>query len=87
MFFEKLCKTKPVIEPAEIKQKDSNTVNEKSMGPIDILRSNGYKIKSVTPTNFGIEIELAKSFDKKIITDLLSDFNINIKKNFIFVKS
>ena len=87
MFFERLYETSHEIEPGKVKQQEHKIVNETSEDPVDILRSNGFKIKSITPTNFGIEIQLAKSFDKKIVMDLLSSFNINIKKNFIFIKS
>jgi hypothetical protein len=51
----------------------------------DILRSEGYKIKLITPTSFGTQIDLAKQYSEDEINDVLSDFEIRVKGKSVFV--
>jgi len=51
----------------------------------ELLRSKHYKIKLVLPTKFGTQIDFAKQYDKDEIEEVLSDYNINIKNNSVFV--
>lgn len=51
----------------------------------DILRSAGYKIKLITPTAFGTQIDLAKQYSEDEINDVLSDFEIRVKGKSVFV--
>lgn len=59
--------------------------HQENKDPIKVLRANRIKIKSVNPTNFGIEIELAKKYDDDLIDEILKDFKFKKLKNFIFV--
>jgi hypothetical protein len=53
--------------------------------PEDLLRAAGFKIKLVTSTSFGTQIDLAKHYDPVEITDVLSEFKIKIKGQSIFI--
>lgn len=68
----------------EIIQKPSKKKEEK---PEDLLRAAGFKIKLVTPTSFGIQIEFAKQYDDDEITQVLQDYNIKIKNKSVFIVS
>lgn len=67
------CKDKTILVEAETKK------------PEEILRGNGYKIKLVTPTGFGTQIDFARKYDEEEITQLLSAFKIKVKGNSIFI--
>lgn len=56
-----------------------------AQSPEDLLRTAGFKIKLVTATSFGTQIDLAKHYDPVEITDVLSEFNIKIKGQSIFI--
>ena len=60
-------------------------VNEKEKTPEEILRGAGFKIRLITKTAFGTQIDLAKSYDEEEISKILSGFNIKIKDKSIFV--
>lgn len=60
------------------------TVNEAPKAE-DVLRSAGYKIRLITPTSFGTQIDLAKSYNPSEITKVLSDFQIKIKEKSVFI--
>lgn len=66
--------------------KEEQKIVESTEDPAEILRQNGYKIKSINPTAFGLEIQLYKPVDDSVI-DLLSNFKIKTKKNFIFIEN
>ena len=51
----------------------------------EILRSNGYKIKMVTPTLFGKQIDLFKAPKPKEIELVLKDFTIKLKSKSVFI--
>jgi hypothetical protein len=51
----------------------------------DILRKAGYKIKLVTGTAFGVQIDLFKEPDADDIKKVLKNFNIKIKKKQLFI--
>lgn len=53
--------------------------------PEDLLRAAGFKIKLVTSTSFGTQIDLAKHYDPVKITDVLNEFKIKIKGQSIFI--
>jgi hypothetical protein len=61
------------------------TVEAKEKKPEEILRGAGYKIRLVTPTSFGTQIDFAKKYDEKEIEDLLKDFTIKIKGKSAFI--
>lgn len=77
-----------------INDKDSTYIPPSSVGvgalvesksAEDILRSTGYKIKLITPTAFGTQIDLAKQYSEDEINDVLSDFEIRVKGKSVFV--
>ena len=51
----------------------------------EIIRAEGYKIKLVTKTAFGTQIDLAKKYDEEDIRKVLKDFNIKFKNNSLFI--
>ena len=53
--------------------------------PEDLLRAAGFKIKLVTSTSFGTQIDLAKRYDPVEITGVLPEFKIKIKGQSIFI--
>lgn len=53
--------------------------------PEEMLRNAGFKIKLVTPTSFGTQIDFAKKYDPEEIEDLLKDFNVKIKDKSVFI--
>ena len=90
MSFKDLIKSKLLEKSLEspLEEEIDNNGNillEKEMSPEDILRDAGYKIKLVTKTSFGIQIDLAKSQDAGEIKKILKDFEVKIKNNSIFV--
>lgn len=56
-----------------------------AQSPEDLLRAAGFKIKLVTSTSFGTQVDLAKHYDPVEITDVLSEFKIKIKGQSIFI--
>lgn len=62
------------------------TIQEKeAKKPEEILRGNGCKIRLVTATSFGIQIDFAKKYSEDDIKDLLKDFTIKIKNKSVFI--
>jgi len=53
--------------------------------PEELLRRADLKIKLVTPTSFGTQIEFAKQYSKEDIEKVLKDFNIKIKNKSVFI--
>jgi hypothetical protein len=60
-------------------------LQEKAQTPEQILRSADFKIKLITPTSFGTQIDFAKKYNDSEIKDLLKDFNIKIKDKSVFI--
>lgn len=63
----------------------SDIMNEANGRPEEILRRSGFKIRLVTPTSFGTQIDFARSYDSSDIEDVLSDFDIKIKDKSVFI--
>jgi hypothetical protein len=53
--------------------------------PEEILRGAGYKIKLVTPTSFGTQIDFAKAYDPKDVQNILKGFTTKIKGKSVFI--
>lgn len=53
--------------------------------PEDLLRGNGIKIRLVTPTTFGTQIDFAKKYDDNEIKEILKDFTLKFKGNSVFI--
>jgi hypothetical protein len=53
--------------------------------PEEILRGANKKIRLVTPTTFGTQIDFAKKYDDNEIKELLKDFTIKIKQKSVFI--
>ncbi len=63
-----------------------NIVNEaKEINAEDVLRTNGYKIRLITPTSFGTQIDFAKLYNPDEIKKVLSNFQIKIKDKSVFI--
>ena len=52
---------------------------------ISILRDNNFKIRLVTPTSFGTQIDFAKKYEDDEIEEVLKDFSIKIKNKSVFI--
>lgn len=76
--------TNKVVE-TKINESSKFDLNEKNETPEELLRKSKYKIKLVTPTAFGTQIEFSKMYNKDEIEELLSDFNLKFKGNSVFV--
>ena len=55
------------------------------LSPEELLRSNSFKIKLVTKTAFGKQIDFAKKYSDEEIKKVLSDYKIKIKDKSIFI--
>jgi len=53
--------------------------------PEEILRAAGFKIRLITPTSFGTQIDFAKKYDDDDIEKLLKDFTIKLKNKSLFI--
>lgn len=51
----------------------------------DLLRTAGFKIRLVTPTSFGTQIDFAKLYNTDEIKKILTDFQIKIKDKSVFI--
>ena len=80
-------RTIPVTsEHSALDTKKHRVLNETiAQSPEDLLRSAGFKIKLVTATSFGTQIDLAKHYDPDEITNVLAEFKIKIKGQSIFI--
>lgn len=58
---------------------------EKEKKPEEILRGAGIKIKMVTPTSFGTQIDFAKRYDEDEIKEILKNFSVKIKNKSVFI--
>lgn len=61
------------------------TVNEAEKEPVKLLRKAGFKIRLVTPTSFGTQIDFSKVYEEEEIKKALIDFNIKIKNKAVFI--
>lgn len=51
----------------------------------ELLRSWGFKIKLVTKTAFGTQIDFAKRYENEKVEEILKDFDIKIKEKSVFI--
>jgi len=58
---------------------------EKEKEPEEILRGNGFKIKLVTGTAFGKQIDFAKKYDEDEIKEVLKDYTVKFKGKSVFI--
>ena len=70
--------------PESVKDNSIATIEE-AQKPEEILRGAGYKIRLVTPTSFGTQIDFAKLYNPSEITKILKDFQIKIKDKSVFI--
>ena len=87
-FTDLLKDDKNVEDTSEDKATNSkNEVLEESekKEPQEVLRGAGFKIKMITPTAFGTQIDFAKRYDADDIKDILSDYTIKIKDKSVFI--
>lgn len=77
------------IETPAVEATEKITEKEVKTGTNDnaetVLRKNNYKIKLVTPTKFGTQIDFAKSYDESDVKDLLHNFKIKFDGKSIFI--
>lgn len=88
MSFIKMLKSNESVTIKDVacdKEIIQKTIVEKEESPTEILRGAGFKIKLVTPTSFGTQIDFAKQYDDEDITKVLSGFNIKIKNKSVFI--
>lgn len=60
-------------------------VHEETQKPEEILRGANIKIRMITPTAFGTQIDLAKNYEDEHIKEVLKDFTVKIKGKSIFI--
>lgn len=89
MSFIKMLKSNELIieAAADVKEPIQKPQKKKEEKPEDVLRAAGFKIKLVTPTSFGTQVEFAKLYDDAAVEKALSDFNIKIKNKSVFIVS
>jgi len=68
---KKITKSQPVVTEA----KDA----------ADVLRSAGFKIRLVTPTSFGTQIDFAKLYNPAELEKTLAGYQIKIKDKSVFI--
>lgn len=78
-------KTSKNEELVETTEKVVSKLIIEASNPVDILRKGGFKIRLVTPTSFGTQIDFAKKYDESELKDVLKGFNIKIKEKSLFV--
>ena len=83
MKYTDLLKTDAVVSRPE--KRDVLITEKEKAKAEDVLRSAGYKIKLVTPTAFGTQIDFAKKYDDAEIKETLADYNIKIKDKSVFI--
>jgi len=74
----------PLEGISEVRMIEASETNVRE-SPKDLLRAAGFKIKTVTPTSFGVEIEFATKYTDEDIQDVLADFNIKLKGKSVFI--
>lgn len=89
--FIEICKSGRIERKAVSYSKDPENIsdfeeiNEEAEKPEDILRRAGFKIKLVTPTSFGTQIDFAKEYEEKLIKDVLPDLTLKFKNKSVFI--
>lgn len=71
------------VIPEDKKSQDPQ-INE-AKKPEELLRGAGYKIRLVTPTSFGTQIDLAKSYNPDEIRKILTGLNLKFKDKSVFI--
>lgn len=64
---------------------NSSQLQEEEKKPEEILRRDGFKIKLITKTAFGVQIDLAKKYDEEDLEKSLKDYTIKIKEKSVFI--
>lgn len=77
---ESLPKAKSVVRESKNRITEAETKK-----PEEILRGAGFKIKLVTSTSFGTQIDFAKQYKAEDFEKLLSNFSIKIKGKSVFI--
>lgn len=57
----------------------------KQLNPEEVLRDAKFKIKLITPTSFGTQIEFAKQYETDELDAVLKGFNYKIKGKSVFI--
>lgn len=70
---------------SEVSLDKKQLIFEANSEPEDVLRNNKIKIKLVTDTAFGKQIDLFKEPDKEEIQKILKGFNIKFKGKSVFI--
>lgn len=75
------------VPPSSVKKTNghSNLSEKETQKPEDVLRNNGFKIRLVTSTSFGTQVDLAKKYNLDDVSKALEGFNIKIKGQSIFI--
>lgn len=86
-FIEVLKRERVQKAPAQIQEQVNALVVEakETKKPEEVLRGAGLKIKLITPTSFGTQIDFAKQYDPKEIENVLTGFNIKLKNKSVFI--
>jgi hypothetical protein len=88
MAFVDMLKSKINDKPQQTSKQieESSPVKiEEAQKPEEVLRGAGYKIRLVTPTSFGTQIDFAKSYNPDDVTKVLSSFQVKIKGKSVFI--
>lgn len=85
-FMDVLKRERVQKAPAQIQEQVNALVEAKeTKKPEEVLRGAGLKIKLITPTSFGTQIDFAKQYDPKEIENVLTGFNIKLKNKSVFI--
>jgi hypothetical protein len=70
-----------------IKESEGNSshLQEEEKKPEEVLRRDGFKIKLITKTAFGVQIDLAKKYSDEELENSLKDYTIKIKDKSVFI--
>lgn len=74
-----------VAEKEVIQEPKKTVVKQTAQKPEDLLRTSGFKIKTIVLTAFGKQIDFAKKYSDEEIKKVLNDFNLKIKDKSIFI--
>jgi len=80
-------KVKEIHSDAEavVRESKSRITEAEKKKPEEILRGAGFKIKLITATSFGTQIDFAKQYSPEDIEKTLTDFSIKIKGKSVFI--
>ena len=84
-FIDMIKEKSKEIKNSEVSLDKKQLIFEANSEPEDILRNNKIKIKLVTDTAFGKQIDLFKEPNKEEIEKILKDFNIKFKGKSVFI--